>query len=245
MSRILVVDDENNIRLMIRLALQSAGHQVQTASDGAEALEKWGDGAGFDLMLLDHRMPGMEGVDVLRALKTRDSNAKVILVTAFGTIELALDAMRAGATDFLRKPFTTEVLRGAVQAALDGRAPLFAATPVPEKVSAPSSINGFRIQAEGETKRDGDGFQQQFTVRGPGSGIQNCAVILPGFFLELVEAHADSDAIGSHDRFWEWMCEEALANYLWQNAELPPGGSLRLDELSSNLRRWMDAVLTP
>jgi CheY-like chemotaxis protein len=248
MPRILVVDDENNIRLMIRLALQSAGFEVETASDGVEALEKWGDGARFDLVLLDHRMPFMEGADVLRAMKERDPAAKIILITAFGTIDLALEAMRAGATDFLRKPFTTEVLRDAVRAALAGSAPLFDAqqAPSPSRAGAPLSINGFRIENSGEAGQQvGDEIHQRFTVRASGGQSHPCTVILPRYFRELVQAHADRDALKPDERFWLWLGEEALANYLWQNAELPPGGTLHLEELSPNLRRWMDAVLTP
>src|SRR2546423_33647 len=118
MARILLVDDESNIRMMIRLALQHVGHSVETAADGPEGLDKFGDGAGFDLTLLDHRMPGMEGLEVLREMRRRDPLAKIIMITAFGTIDLAVDAMKAGATDFLRKPFTADTLRRAVDAAL-------------------------------------------------------------------------------------------------------------------------------
>src|SRR5579872_503365 len=117
-ARILLIDDESNIRTMIRLALQHAGHTVETAADGPEGLEKFGSGEDWDLVLLDHRMPGMAGLDVLREIHRRDPNARVIMITAFGTIDLAVDAMKAGATDFLRKPFTTDTLRGAVRAAL-------------------------------------------------------------------------------------------------------------------------------
>ena len=64
MARILIVDDENNIRMMVRLALQHVGHTVETAADGAEGLQKFGNGSNFDLVLLDQRMPGLEGLDV-------------------------------------------------------------------------------------------------------------------------------------------------------------------------------------
>ena len=65
MARILVVDDENNIRMMVRLALQHVGHTVTVAADGPEGLEKFGNGDEIDLVVLDQRMPGMEGIDVL------------------------------------------------------------------------------------------------------------------------------------------------------------------------------------
>src|SRR5688572_8246742 len=123
MARILVVDDEHNVRLMIRLALQHVGHTVALAADGPEGLDKFGDGTAWDLTLLDHRMPGIEGLEVLREMRRRDVNAKVIMITAFGTIDLAIEAMKAGAMDFLRKPFKADTLRGTVQAVLEDTSP--------------------------------------------------------------------------------------------------------------------------
>src|SRR5689334_9257581 len=114
MARILMVDDEHNIRMMIRLALQHDGHTVEAAADGSEGLEKFGDGSAWDLVLLDQRMPGLEGMAVLRQMRYYDADARVIMITAFGTVDLAVDAMKAGATDFLRKPFTADTLRGAI-----------------------------------------------------------------------------------------------------------------------------------
>jgi hypothetical protein len=69
-------------------------------------------------------------------------------------------------------------------------------------------------------------------------------VILPLYVCELALAHADADSMPGGDRFWQAMCEEALANYLWQHAELPDGGILRVEDLSSTLRQWIDNVLT-
>src|SRR5476651_132279 len=114
MARILVIDDENNIRLMVRIALHAAGHAVETAADGTDGLAKFGDGSAWDVVLLDQRMPDIEGLDVLREIRRRDPAARVVMITAFGTVDLTTNVMQAGALDFLRKPFTTEVLRAAV-----------------------------------------------------------------------------------------------------------------------------------
>ena len=244
MAHILIVDDESNIRLMLRLALQKDGHAVATAADGPDALEQWGDGASFDLTLLDQRMPQMEGIEVLRAMKARRKTARVIMITAFGTIDLALEAQRAGAANFLRKPFTTDVLRAAVATALREDAPAFAGEN-PGAIEG-VAVNGFRIEAASETPaRGADGaLVHRFLVRrAAGEGVA-CRVVFPAFFIELVRAHADREELGETDRFWEWLGEEALANYLWQNAAPPPDGELKLEELPSNLKRWMDAVLT-
>src|SRR3569832_749777 len=104
---------------MIRLALQHVGHEVETASDGEEGIRKFGDGHNWDLVLLDQRMPGMSGIEVQRAIRKKAPKTKLIMITAFGTIDLAAEAIQAGAMDFLRKPFTADTLRGAVQSAMD------------------------------------------------------------------------------------------------------------------------------
>lgn len=250
MARILVVDDENNIRLMVRLALQAAGHEVETAADGPEGLDKFGAGMGWDLVLLDQRMPGLTGLDVLREMRQRQPAAQVVMITAFGTIDLATSALQAGVADFLRKPFTTDLLRGAVASALKGT-PAPRAQPEARQPASFSqaSINGFRIAARDDGVSDTasikDGtIQHRFTVQGPDSATKDCQVLLPSYFTELVKAHTDCDEIPDAGHFWLWLCEEALANYLWQNAEMPLDGLLQVDELTTGLRRWVDAVLT-
>jgi len=84
MARILIVDDETNIRTMIRMALMRAGHEVGQAADGPDGLAQFGNGRAWDLVLLDQRMPGMEGLEVLAAMLGRNPDARVIMVTAFG-----------------------------------------------------------------------------------------------------------------------------------------------------------------
>ena len=242
MPRILVIDDENNIRLMVRLALQAASHQVETASDGAEGLEKFAAGT-FDLVLLDQRMPGMDGLDVLREMRRRDSAARVIMITAFGTIDLATEALKAGAVDFLRKPFTTDVLRAAVAAALRPLAPVLPANEETCASFKKASINGFRITSS--TRCDVCDAQKTCSFEiANGAATSTCDVVLPPYFVELVKAHADCDNLPDEEHFWRWLCEESLANYLWQNAEVPANGVLQVEELSTNLRRWIDVVLS-
>ncbi len=251
MGRILVVDDENNIRMMVRLALQHIGHQVEVAADGTEGLDKFGDGRAFDLVLLDQRMPGMEGIDVLRQMRHYDPHARIIMATAFGTIDLAVEAMKLGAHDFLRKPFTAETLRGAVQTALGEQANASAppASSAPGGVSGgvtfgSTTINGYRIEFQtGTSERTNGDFRQNFTVRTPTGQTQSCVVTLPSYVTELVKVHADREQLPGGDRFWQAVCEEALANYLWQNADFPAGGALRIEELTAGLRRFVDAVL--
>ena len=119
--KVLIIDDEPHIRQMMRLTLEAAGYQVDEAADGQAGLDRFGDGGGYDAVVLDQKMPGLDGLETLRRIKERAPDACVLMVTAFASIELAVDAMRLGATDFLRKPMTPEMLRGAVAAAIAGK----------------------------------------------------------------------------------------------------------------------------
>ncbi|MBV9851296.1 MAG: response regulator [Armatimonadetes bacterium] len=256
MARILLIDDEANIRMMVRLALEQSKHTVEMAADGPEGLEKFGDG-GWDLVLLDQRMPGMEGLDVLREMRRRAPQARVILITAFGTVDLVLDAQQAGATDFLRKPFTIQALRGAVQAALDGPPPVPEENPYypePEPAEPPRrtpptysamTLNGFRIEFQPLSGlKTGEDTLYTFTVVSPGRERHPCTVLLPNYMKELVKAHTNREEFPGTDRFWQALCEEVLTGYVWQQAAVPPQGVLRVEELTGDLRRWIDAVLT-
>ena len=95
-QRILVVDDEKNIRLTLVQALESAGMLVQTAGDGEEALRLLSE-ADFNLVLLDLKLPGMDGLEVLRRIRQSRPKLRVIIITAHGTIEYAVEAMKSGA----------------------------------------------------------------------------------------------------------------------------------------------------
>lgn len=241
MTHILLVDDENNIRMMMRFALTSVGYEVATASDGFEALEQFGDGKGYNLVLLDQRMPGMEGLEVLKEMRRRDPRAKIVMATAFGTIDLAVEAMKLGATDFLRKPFTADVLRGAVQTALGSPLSELSASPL---VFGMTTINGFRIEFRGGSgEHTPQEYRQDFTVRNPNGVQQTCVVALPNYVMELVKAYTDVETVPVGDRFWTALCEEILANALWQNADFPPENPLRVEDLSAGLKRFIDAVM--
>jgi DNA-binding response OmpR family regulator len=116
--RILIVDDDTNIRLTLSLALEPLGLEVATAMSGREALEKVGE-REFALILLDLKMPGMDGMEVLRQIRKIRPDIPVIILTAYGTIETAVDATRLGAADFIRKPFGPAEIRGVVSGVLD------------------------------------------------------------------------------------------------------------------------------
>jgi len=110
---VLVVDDEKNIRLTFSETMTQMGFDTRTASNGEEALTKM-QGAEFDLVLLDLRMPGMDGIEVLRRIRERYPKVRVIMITAHGTVESAVEAMKLGAVDFIQKPCTPDEIRGLV-----------------------------------------------------------------------------------------------------------------------------------
>jgi DNA-binding NtrC family response regulator len=102
--RVLVVDDEEEIRKILRNILEKEGFEVITAPDGQQAMKK----ICFDTpdaVLLDVRMPGLNGMDVLKKIKALDDNLPVVLVTAYADTHQAVEAMKEGAYDYLAKPF--------------------------------------------------------------------------------------------------------------------------------------------
>ncbi len=117
-KRILVVDDEENLRRVTQLKLQQAGYEAMTASDGAQALEVLSKHPQ-DLVLTDLKMPGMSGIELLQKIKEEYLEVVVIVVTAYGTIESAVEAMRLGAYDYIIKPVNADALKLIVSRALE------------------------------------------------------------------------------------------------------------------------------
>jgi DNA-binding NtrC family response regulator len=115
---ILIVDDEKNIRLTLSTALESLGIETDTAEDGEEALAKLRE-KEFGLILLDLHMPGVNGMEVLRQVREISPDIRAIIITAYGTVELAVEAMKLGAIDFVQKPFVPEEVRETVLRVVD------------------------------------------------------------------------------------------------------------------------------
>jgi DNA-binding NtrC family response regulator len=115
---ILIVDDEKNIRLTLLRALEVLEVDIDTAENGEEALARL-KGKEFRLILLDLRMPGMGGMEVLRHVREIRPDILVIIITAHGTIESAIEAMKLGACDFLQKPFVPDEIRELVSRVMD------------------------------------------------------------------------------------------------------------------------------
>ncbi|BBO76577.1 Fis family transcriptional regulator [Desulfosarcina widdelii] len=150
---ILVVDDERDMLLLLeRIITEDTGHRVETTTDPYDALSRIGTG-GVDLVITDLKMPKMDGIHLLEKIKTRDRTVAVVVMTAFGTIETAVEATRKGACDYITKPFRRErilvtienvmsfqsvtrenrVLRAALEKK-DGFASLLGGTPIMRKI---------------------------------------------------------------------------------------------------------------
>jgi CheY-like chemotaxis protein len=121
-ARILIAEDDADLRLLLRLVLHRAGHQVTEARDGVEALEAL-TRASFDVVLVDNVMPRMTGVEVLEAVQLlrRPERPHMVVISALATRSDLRSYYVRGADDFLAKPFGTEELVGRVQMLLDER----------------------------------------------------------------------------------------------------------------------------
>ncbi len=123
MERILIADDDAVIREGVRRVLSGAGYDVETVSNGRAALERL-EAERFKLLVTDLKMPGMSGLEVLQAIRTRQPELPVILITGYAAIDNAVEAMKNGATDYLAKPFENEEIIEKVKTALKNRAVL-------------------------------------------------------------------------------------------------------------------------
>src|SRR5213079_542183 len=119
-ATLLIADDDPGLRESLERTLTREGFRVILASDGRGALERL-QGGGIDLVVTDLKMPGLTGIEVLRAAKAIAPDVDVILLTAFGTVEEAVKAMKDGAYDFLTKPFRREQLLKLISKALERR----------------------------------------------------------------------------------------------------------------------------
>ncbi|MGD9849379.1 MAG: sigma-54-dependent transcriptional regulator, partial [Desulfuromonas sp.] len=117
MARILIVDDEEKIRAILAYILEEVGHQVAEAANGLQALEQL-DADGFDLVISDMRMDGMDGLELLAAIRERELGCPVVFITAYATLESAVEALRLGAADYLVKPFEEQSVALAIERAL-------------------------------------------------------------------------------------------------------------------------------
>ncbi|TFG89556.1 MAG: sigma-54-dependent Fis family transcriptional regulator, partial [Syntrophobacterales bacterium] len=133
-ARALIIDDEDSIRDGCRQVLSRMGCAVGDTNDATRGLEMALEDT-YDLILLDVRMPKISGLDILKRLKVEAAvSARIIIMTGYGTIEMAVEAMRHGAVDFLAKPFSTAELRKVAASALKARDKRRSDDPIPELI---------------------------------------------------------------------------------------------------------------
>ncbi len=119
-AKIMVVDDERSVRLMLEAALRAQGYRVQTAASGKSAQEEL-EQEEYDVILLDLQLGDMDGIDVLRSVKQKWPDTEVILLTAHGSVNSAIAALRHGAFDYLLKPAQVNDIRERVERGLEHR----------------------------------------------------------------------------------------------------------------------------
>lgn len=246
--KLLIVDDEPHIRQMMRFTLEAAGYEVDEAADGQAGLDRFGDGTAYGAVVLDQKMPGLDGLETLARIKKRTPEACVLMVTAFGSIELAVDAMRLGATDFLRKPMTPEMLRSAVAAAIarDRTAPAPRRGAVPHPSGAPPietlTLNGFQIvRADADSSSPSE---HVFRVRHvPDAAEFTVTVAIDPEAVERVArlTHRRFEPGGS---FWRMQAERLLSAFVWCEGKGPADGRMTVRDVSREdldlAARWED-----
>ncbi|MCM3881217.1 MAG: response regulator [Vicinamibacterales bacterium] len=240
-KRVLIIDDETNIRRMMRLTLESDGYEVEDADDGAKGLSMFGNGERFDAVLLDQKMPGMDGISTLRQIRERAPSARVIMITAFGTIELAVDAMKLGATDFVRKPTTPDALRGALAAALSKtpvapatrRAPTPSAAPLELPPVEVWTVNGFFIRAR-PAPEGAAANEHLFEIRHAARGPQGEVVVVVDLKEVTRLAKVIERELPVGGAFWRQRAERAVVNHFFREAAPPAGNRLVLNHISDD-----------
>src|ERR1051326_32286 len=119
-ASILIIDDEAELREALQTLLEFEDYRVEVASSGEEGLVRIAS-EPFDLVLLDFALPGKNGLEVLADIRDRDPQLAVIMITAYGTVENAVNAMQAGASNFIQKPWDNEKLLADGRSAIGGR----------------------------------------------------------------------------------------------------------------------------
>jgi FixJ family two-component response regulator len=226
-ERVLIIDDEENIRQMLRLTLETADYEVSEAGDGMETFAILGGDPDWNVILLDQRLPIMEGTEVLRRIKVLAPQARVVMMTAFASVELAVQAMKLGATDFLRKPLTPEMVRNSVAAALKS-----ARIREHEKADTRSvTMNGFTILSSADVTDQPN--ERRFTVRTPNGRDQEVVVEITD------EARESADRMMSGATVDEGIltsqAEIFLSDFIWNDGDVPRNGRLVLKRIDHNL----------
>jgi DNA-binding response OmpR family regulator len=232
--RILIVDDDANIRTSVRLCLEAAGYTVEQAVNGADALEKV-HASPPDLVLLDLAMPVLDGMTVLaelRGMLSRQSSPRAIVMTAHGSVRTAIQAVRLGASDFIEKPFTPDELRLSITSVLHDE--------LPAHLRAPHSGYGEVLQLVRDALRAGK-------FREAEAGLMSAGTIAdedPEFLNLAGVLHESHGRVASAKKFYE---KSALSNRTYQPAQenLRRLADIRASGKSERAVAFGDDVLSP
>ena len=243
-SNVLVIDDESCILKMMELVLSNSGYNVTTAHSGSDGLAAYGNGANFDIVVSDYKMPDMTGIEVEQEMIRRDPSAKVIIVSGYGGCETAIEAMNRGATDFLRKPFAPEALRDAVRSALERDGKHTPIATVSREFSR-RNVGGFNFELNEEALDDiyGD-LTCTFEVIKENDSPRYVKVILPAVVQELIKAYIDADVVPCGKRFFQAMCEFELETHLREEKSIPASATIMFDPLLKRHTEWIDRMMT-
>jgi DNA-binding response OmpR family regulator len=240
--RILIVDDEPHIRTVMRMALEGPDYDIHEAGSGEDALDVRTASQRWDAILLDERMPGMSGLETLKALRERNPASVVIMVTAYASIDLAVEAMRLGATDFVQKPMSPETLRAAVAAAVSKARGEWVPPPAPADATTSHSyevwvMNGFHVVDAGAGRSP---TERRFNVIQGRDGSPRPVTV--SFTTDVTAAASDyaERSLGEDSEFWMQQAGLALAQYVWNHAEAPADGRLVVESLTRDIRRDLD-----
>jgi len=235
--KLLIIDDEPHIRQMMRMTLEAAGYQVDEAADGQAGLDRYRDGGDYDAVVLDQKMPGLDGLETLRRIKDLAPEACVLMVTAYASIELAVDAMRAGAMDFLRKPMTPEALRSAVAAAIASKAsrPPFRGG-AGQRLTGPVEIavltmNGFQIVRAPDSP-DRSSSEHIFRVKHVPDGVE--VLVTVSIDPEAVDrvARLTQRRLEPGSGFWRMQAERLVSASVWSEGRPPADGRLIVRDIA-------------
>jgi CheY-like chemotaxis protein len=182
-------------------------------------------------------MPGIDGLETLRRLLARAPDARVVMVTAFASVELAVDAMRLGATNFLRKPMTPEALRGAVIGALAERPTrrVLERRPSSTQLERPPieavTLNGFRITPAAVPTDAGSG-EHRFRVKHFATGTESTVTVSIDPEAVARVARLSQRTLQPGGAFWRGQAERRLSAFLWSEGRVPDNGRLTVEDVS-------------
>jgi signal transduction histidine kinase len=186
-ANVLIIDDEIGMRAGCRRALIPHGHRVSTAQHGVEGLRKLRE-EEFDIVLLDAMMPGMSGLEILERIQQHDPDIVCVMITGYATVDLAAQAMKQGAHDFLPKPFTSDELLTIVNRAWVERQRRLA-----QRRRHEEEEESLELERARQEKAKLDAFESRFTIvvvhelRNPAGVIKNYLQLMRGGYVDAGE----------------------------------------------------------